>query len=309
VQWLAWLHLWLQPFPSPLALPYLLFPDGRLPSRRWRPLVWAAVLAIGLQTIGAMTEPGRMAVFVLKNSGPVILSLTNPTGLDLGLARTVASLGWSLSLFVLMVSLAAPFSRYRHARGRERAQLRWFGYFGILTLGLFMLAIPGGGFLDSLALSMVFLVLPAATTIAILRHHLYDIDVIIRRTLVYSALTALLGGIYFGAVVVLQALFGRLTGERSALVIVLSTLLIAALFSPLRGRLQNVIDRRFFRQKYDAEQVLEQFAQSARAEVELEALVAELLAAVDETMRPESAAVWLKAGDGRSGRRSSRTTP
>jgi hypothetical protein len=292
-RWMAWLHLWLQPFPSPIALPYLLFPNGRLPSPRWRPLVWFAVVTVTLQTISGMTEPGLISVFILESPEPIRLLVTNPTGLELGWLRPIVEQGWSLALMVLVVSLAAPFVRYRHACGRERAQLRWFGYFGLLTIALFPLAILGRGFFDSLVLTMMVLVLPAATTVAILRHHLYDIDVIIRRTLVYSILTGLLALIYFGTVIALQAVFESASGQQSPVSIVISTLVIAALFSPLRRRVQGVIDRRFFRQKYDAEQVLERFSQTARDEVELEALTAELLAVVDETMRPERVGVWL----------------
>jgi hypothetical protein len=301
--------LWLQImyFPTGIALPYLLFPDGHLPSRRWRPVAWLVVVLMAVCTFTQITDPGPM-YFHLAES-PMRLPVDNPFGIDLGRIRDILGYSWLLSVFVLLASMVAPITRFRRASGTEREQLKWFVYFAVLTLLMFPAAFVAGDVVGNIVIALTILILPVGTAIAILRHHLYDIDVIIRRTLVYSALTAVLAALYFATIIVLQAAVRAISGQESPLAIVLSTLLIAALFTPLRGRLQNVIDRRFFRQKYDAEQVLEQFAQSARDETDLERLTAELLAVVDETMRPESAAVWLKAGDGRPGPRSSRTTP
>jgi hypothetical protein len=189
--------------------------------------------------------------------------------------------------------------RYRKASREEKLQIKWLLYAG----GLFAVSYGLTFFLNdpdtnegwnSFWFLISILTIPFAIAIAILRYRLYDIDVIIRKTMVYAFLTAALGLVYFGSVVVLQIVIGQATDEQSPFVIVFSTLLIAALFSPLRRRIQSFIDRRFYRRKYDAAQTLAQFAQTARDEVDMDQLTIALLNAVQTTIQPVQFSLWLK---------------
>jgi hypothetical protein len=217
----------------------------------------------------------------------------------------IASLEFSMPVWIALLltfvvgSVASLFVRFRRADPVERSQLKWLLYAG----GVFLVVYAGAGFgadmggsdIFEVALFLSILSLPVAIAVAILRYRLYDIDVVIRKTLLYSALTALLALVYFGSVILLQQLFGALTGvEQSTLAVVISTLAIAALFTSLRRRIQDGIDRRFYRKKYNAQQVLAQFAQTARDQTDLDALLAELVRVVDETLQPEHVSVWLR---------------
>jgi hypothetical protein len=188
--------------------------------------------------------------------------------------------------------------RFRRSRGDERQQIKWFAYAVAVMVVLFTLG-------QSLGLTQVVLVaplvfalpltgLPVAAGIAILKYRLYEIDILINRTLVYGSLTVMLIALYFGVVVLLQSVFVALTGEQSTLAVVASTLLIAALFNPLRRRIQAFIDRRFYRSKYDARKTLEALSSKLRDETNLEALNAELVGVVRETMQPERVSLWLR---------------
>jgi hypothetical protein len=188
--------------------------------------------------------------------------------------------------------------RFRRARGEERQQIKWFTYavtFVVCYSLINQLLLPDRlpFLLDEILGVAVFQSLWVALAVAVLRYRLYDIDIIIRRTLVYSTLTAILALIYFGSVIVLQTLFTGV-GQQSSIAIVLSTLAIAALFSPLRQRIQAIIDRRFYRRKYNATQTLATFATATRDEVELERLAAELLSVVEETVQPAHISLWLR---------------
>ena len=226
----------------------------------------------------------------------------DPIGLWLGLGGSIL---W------MLLAIYAVVYRYRKASpGQERQQIKWLmaGVIGwsialippLLSLAYFPADQPTPQRLLFLLLVnfpvyiLAYLITATCVGMAIFRYRLWDIDILIRRTLQYSLLTALLALVYFGSVVLLQTLFGSFTGEQSPAVIVISTLLIAALFTPLRRRVQNVIDRRFYRKKYDAAQVLAQFARTARDETDLDSLTAALSRVVDETIQPEGVAIWLK---------------
>jgi hypothetical protein len=209
-------------------------------------------------------------------------------------------------------TLAQIFRYQRVSNEQERLQTKWL-IFGVSVLVVYILIVQlsplnqliGSNVQTYSLLNLVVLtisnlsltIFPITIGIAILRYRLFDIDIIIRRTLQYSVLTGLLGLVYFGGVVLFQGIFRTASGETSSLAIVLSTLIIAALFAPLRRRVQNVIDRRLYRQKYDAAQVLARFAAVARDEVEMEKLAAALVRVLEETMQPESVSLWLRQSE------------
>jgi hypothetical protein len=202
---------------------------------------------------------------------------------------------------LLLAGLGAMTSvlvRFRRARGDERQQIKWFAAAAALTLVWYLVfgqstrELPEA--IVALASILVLQTIPVATGIAILRYRLYDIDRIINRTLVYGSLTVTLVALYFGGIVVLQRIFVTLTGQQSTLAVVASTLLIAALFTPLRRRIQGFIDRRFYRSKYDARKTLEAFSAQLREETDLNALSEDLVGVVRETMQPAHVSLWLR---------------
>jgi hypothetical protein len=264
----------------------LLFPTGRLLSPRWRPVAWIAGTAVVVWIGSLALIPGPIENFP---------SVRNPFGVEAAaviLNHLEAIGGWTgLACFV-----AAIFSlilRFYRSRGDERQQLKWFAYAS--TLGFLAILLGGESqIIGTLTWTLALLSLPISAGIAILRYRLYEIDLIINRTLVYGALTAMLAGIYFGAVISLQYVFRAFTGQESTLAVVASTLVIAALFNPLRRRIQGFIDRRFYRRKYDARKTLEAFSARLRDETDLDALSGELVGAVGETMQPEHVSLWLR---------------
>jgi len=297
-KWMAWLQSWsfYLAFPAPIVLLFLIFPDGRLPSPRWRPLVWLGILASVMLIMGELIRPGILQSYVVEEA--TWLGVLNPTGVSgwTGFSDAL-NWAWSVSFILVPAALLAPLWRYRRAQGVERQQLKWFVFFEILIVLLLPLGYIQGDMVGELILLLIFVILPAATAIAILRHQLYDIDVIVKRTLLYGVLTVILATIYLGSIILLQALFTAVSGQESAAAVVLSTLIIAALFTPLRNRLQAFVDRRFYRRKYDAQKTLAAFATTARDEVDLEQLSAALLQVVAETVQPESLSLWLKPPD------------
>ena len=296
----SWLGQWIWAPGLGLILVFLplLFPDGHPPSYRWRWVAWLGGLSIGLavvsSAIGLWPERGPALVTGDENPSQVVNVLVSFIALPMML---LAGLGAVISLLV----------RFRRARGDEQQQIKWFAFAAALTfvwilvIEVFaeLLSIEGGVPEAILTFTwasagLVIPSIPIATGIAILRYRLYDIDRIINRTLVYGALTATLVALYFGGVVVLQRVFVLLTGQQSTLAVVASTLLIAALFTPLRRRIQGFIDRRFYRRKYDARKTLEAFSATLRDETDLDTLNNELVGVVRETMQPAHVSLWLR---------------
>jgi hypothetical protein len=269
----------------------LLFPDGRLPSRRWRPVGWLAVAAIITIGSGTAFTPGPLV------DNPEI---RNPLGLALleGSLLEEGGVGWLLLPASVVLSASSMVVRFRRATGVERQQIKWFALAAtfaavgwvVLTFTYETELIGAAQLLQLLSL----LSIPLAVGIAVLKYRLYDIDLVINRTLVYGSLTAILALIYFGSVVLLRGLLFSVTGQSSQLTVVVSTLLIAALFNPLRRRIQSFIDRCFYRRKYDAAKTLAAFSAKLRDETDLEQLTDELLAVLRETIQPTHASVWLR---------------
>jgi hypothetical protein len=301
----------------------LLFPDGRLPSPRWRIVTWAAIFGAALSTLGFAFMPEYLNITHPYVDNPFgIVGVIGGGFTTYSLFGSSRSLGMTLLLTSSLAALFAPILRLHHTRGNERQQLKWFLFAAVpltVFLGLFELTLLMSNLtydfaslnydfmvrtVDILTSSQVLtpliyvsvlalLVVPVFTYIAILRYRLYDIDILINRTLVYGSLTATLVALYFGGIVVLQRGLVLLTGQQSTLAVVASTLLIAALFTPLRRRIQSFIDRRFYRRKYDARKTLEAFSAQLRNETDLDALSEDLVGVVRETMQPAHVSLWL----------------
>jgi hypothetical protein len=291
----AWLTraLWAPTTLIPLTFGLLLFPDGRLPSRRWRPLPWLAAVGIGgLATFVALSP---------ESGGPEVERWglhENPYGLEEGdPTLALAGLLGVATLPAILGSVAALVTRFRRASSAERQQLKWLAYCG--TVAVAVLLVAGTVFDEDVAAgvlsSLAFTLIPLSIGISILRYRLYDIDVVINRTLVYGALTATLAASYAGSVLLLQLALS----PGSDLAIAGSTLAVAALFRPARGRIQAAVDRRFYRRKYDTARTLETFGVRLREEIDLEALAAELRGVVAETMQPAHVTLWLRAPEAR----------
>jgi hypothetical protein len=293
--WAAWLGTWARGVGWFLIVVFLLllFPTGRLPSPRWRPVLWGAAGYIAFFTLVIWLSPES---FDLRLVAPA----HNPLGLNFGVMGFLLEAVVPLTFPLLVVAGgAAVIVRFHGSRGDERQQLKWFAYAVAVMIVVFVLWFPLELLarlapVGALAFTVPLIGLPIATGIAILKYRLYDIDVIVNRTLVYGALTATLVALYFGGIVVLQRVFVALTGERSTLAVVGSTLLIAALFNPLRRRTQGFIDRRFYRRKYDAAKTLQDFSAKLRDETDLDALNAELVTVVRNTMQPAHVSLWLR---------------
>jgi hypothetical protein len=296
-----WLLVWLDgwswiPFIFPIFLIPLHFPTGRPPSPRWN---WVNYLAIGMWLF--------FIIFVsfLDEFGPLNGDwvLPNPIGfLPLSTWSNLMGSIWTIGLLTMvMASVVSLFVRYRSSQNRERQQIKWLLYAGAMFAIFYSITAIWVNLDDSntsvwfnLGLVLSVLAIPAAIAIAILRYRLYDIDLLIRRTLQYTLVTGLLALVYFGGITILQAIFTSLSGQQSSLAIALSTLAIAALFNPVRKRVQEFIDRRFYRKKYDAEQALAEFAAAARNETDMTNLTEHLTSTVLETVNPQQVSLWIK---------------
>jgi hypothetical protein len=262
----------------------LLFPDGRLPSRRWRLVAWIAGGAIVLTAVAFLLVPGPLS------QTP---SLDSPVGVGGPSARKFLEALGGAGLVLMVVTTAAAAAslvmRFRRAVGDERQQLKWIAFAAVLLAVGFILTAVG----YDLALVLTIPLIPIAMAIAVLRYRLYDLDLVINRTLVYGLVTLLLGLVYAAAIFLPQVLFVGVESNNS-LLIAASTLAVAALFRPVRRRIQGFIDRRFYRRRYDATRTLEAFSARLRDEVDLNSLTGELLAVVRSTMQPAHVSLWLR---------------
>ena len=307
---MAWLNAWVGTFWVGLVLLFvpLLFPTGRLPSRRWRPVAWACTLLVTVACVLDAVMPGP-----LDASGQ-----PNPLGID----SARAALEWiyglaTLCLVVLLLLCAGSVVvRFRRAGGVERQQLKWFAYGAGQLAVLFALSLSGlwnrwiSPPVSDLVFGTSFALIPVAIGIAILRYRLYDIDRLINRTLVYGLLTALLGGVYAGLVLVIGQVFGGVGAKPPSWAVAGVTLAVAALFQPARRRIQAVVDRRFNRRKYNTAKTIEAYSVRLRDQLDLDTLSTELLAVVNQSMEPTRISLWLRpSASGSSGTPRSEARP
>ena len=289
---LAWVSSWVWVVHfGPFIFLALLFPNGRLPTPRWRPFAWLVALVITGGTVAVAFFPETAARFDPVNS---------PLGIEVAanVINPVEAIVYALAL----TAAASLLVRLVRSRGIERQQVEWFAYaIALLAISTTLAFVVSEaldaewlGWISSVLVIASIVALPIAMSIAILRYRLYQIDRLINRTLVYGSLTAVLAAVYFCAIVVSQRVLTFLTGQEPTLAIVASTLLIAALFNPLRRRIQSFIDRRFYRSKYDARKTLEAFSAQLRNETDLGALNDDLVNVVKETMQPAHVSLWLR---------------
>ena len=287
VSW-SWIPLVLVPATFLL----LLFPDGKLPSPRWRPVVWCA----GAGIIGFIVGESL-------NAGPLedYPRLANPYGIESLVLDVLQAAAALLVLGSVVASGVSLVVRVRHAGAELRQQIKWLAYAGMVAVATILAGSVVGGLWSEMVANVMILVallgLPVSTGIAIVKHRLYDIDLIINRTIVYGLLTVVLALLYFCGVTATQAVFQTLTGHEQPpqLAIVASTLAIAALFNPLRWRIQGYIDRRFYRRKYDARKTLESYSAKLRDETDLDSLTDDLVGVVRETLQPAHVTLWLRS--------------
>jgi hypothetical protein len=286
----AWFSswLWILLVSSPIFL-LLLFPDGRLPLPRWRPVAWCATLGITGFTASLALGAGPLEDFP---------QIVNPYGVDSPIVGIVGVAAGVVAIGSMVASAVSLIVRLRRAEGEQRQQVKWLAYGGAMVVGTILV----GGVItiwsvnvSIMVMNVALLGLPVFTGIAIVKHRLYAIDIVINRTLVYGTLSVTLAALYLGGVAATQAVLGAITNqEQTQLAIVASTLVIAALFNPLRQRIQAFIDRSFYRRKYDVAKTLEGFSMKLRDDTDLEALRGDLVGVVRETMQPAHVSLWLR---------------
>jgi len=284
----------------------LLYPDGHLPSPRWRPVAWLSAVTMLVVFLAVELDPGR-----LEESA--VPTMANPLGVEsAGRVPTVV-----LTIFVPLLAVCilacavALVRRFRHSHGIERLQLKWLTTGGAVVAFLYLVTIlvllvslvsdvfSGDQVRDWIVVLQIvsvlsFILLPLAIGVAVLRYRLYDVDVVINRALVYGALTATLGLVYLASVLLLQIVLSPLT-DQSDLAVAAATLGVAALFRPARARIQGVVDRRFFRRRYDAARTVESFTGRLRQEVDLDSVVDDLRLVVRDTVQPAHLSLWLRS--------------
>jgi hypothetical protein len=274
------------------------FPDGRALSPRWRPLAWVSGLAIAVTAASDMFSPGRM-------SDSAVPASPNPLGISaLGGVLSITQNTLSIVILCIPLSAVALLLRYRRSHGVERLQLKWLVSAAAAIVAFYMVIVTLSGapagkvplwllVLQDAAV-FAFCLIPLSIGAAVMRYRLYDIDMIVRRTVVYSALVAVLALVYVAAVSGLGWIGRTVTGQSGAVAVTVSTLLVAASFQPLRTRIQSAVDRRFYRGRYDAQVAVARFSSRLRSEVDLESLSGELLQLVDETLQPSRTTLWLR---------------
>ena len=278
-----------------------LFPDGRSLGRRWRPLTWISAAAIAVTAASEMFSPDRM-------SDSVVPAAANPLGVSaLGGVLPLTQNALSIVILCIPCSAAVLLVRYRRSHGAERLQLKWLVSATAAIVAFYMVVVTLSGapagqvplwllvLQDAAVFS--FCLIPLAIGAAVLRYRLYEIDVIVRRTVVYSVLVAVLAGLYVAAVSALGFVGRELTGQSGAVAVTISTLLVAVSFQPLRGRIQSAVDHRFYRGRYDAQVAVATFSGRLRSEIDLESLTGELLELVDQTLQPSRTTLWLRPAE------------
>jgi hypothetical protein len=282
---------WFPTFFLAAWFPLLFFPTGHLVSARWGPVAWVGGAGVVAITMLAALDP----TLDVPRSRPV----ANPIGIA-GIPEAEGSLTSAVLLSLLLFSIIAALIhlvfRFRQSKGEERQQLKWFTYAGAVMVISFVAQEITPLVLPDFAFGLLIGFVPVSVGIAIFKYSLYDIDLIINRTLVYGALTAVLALVYLGGVVGVGSLVREVTGqERNNLVVAASTLAVAGLFRPARNRIQAFIDRQFYRSKYNAQQTIADFSAKMRDEIDLNSLTSEVAAVVHDTLQPAHVSLWLRA--------------